>query len=117
MLVNSKALVQAVESLGCRAVISCVPELELEDRAKIRLELLSDFPSSLPPDTVYIIKTSGSTGQAKTVFVTNSSIVPNIRSISEEWKLTSSDCVLMSSPPTFDPHIIDVFVSFSEGKV
>ena len=102
--------------MACRAVISCEPELELEDPDKIKLELCSDLLSSLPPDTVYIINTSGSTGQAKTVFVTNCSVVPNILSISQEWRITSSDCVLMSSPPTFDPHIIDMFVSFSQGK-
>ena len=54
-------------------------------------------------------------GSAKTVYVTNASIVPNIVSISQQWRLTHSEVVLLSSPPTFDPHLIDIFVSFSQG--
>ena len=54
-------------------------------------------------------------GRAKTVFVTNASIEPNISSIVQHWRLSSSDVVLLSSPPTFDPHIIDIFVTFSQG--
>ena len=115
-------------------MISCVPELDPRHQDKIRLEVLSGVATShsLPADTVYIIKTSGSTGtgsgsrsipifdmmivgRAKTVFVTNASIVPNITSISEHWRLSESDVVLLSSPPTFDPHIIDIFVTFSQG--
>ena len=49
------------------------------------------------------------------MFVTNASIVPNITSISDQWRLSSSDVVLLSSPPTFDPHIIDIFLTFSQG--
>ena len=54
-------------------------------------------------------------GRAKTVYVTNASIEPNISSIAQHWRLSSSDVVLLSSPPTFDPHIIDIFVTFSQG--
>ena len=113
-------------------MISCEVELDPRHQDKIRLEVLSGVATSysLPADTVYIIKTSGSTGtgsrsipifdmmivgRAKTVFVTNASIVPNITSISEHWRLSESDVVLLSSPPTFDPHIIDIFVTFSQG--
>ena len=49
------------------------------------------------------------------MFVTNASIEPNIRSLSQQWNLSASDVVLLSSPPTFDPHIIDVFLTFSQG--
>ena len=112
--------------MGSRVVISC-------EEDKIHTELLSGLEGSqsIPADTVYIIKTSGSTGpgltdgllvfditiagRAKTVFVTNASVVPNISSISQQWRLSSSDVVLLSSPPTFDPHIIDIFVTFSQG--
>ena len=57
-------IIKAVSRLGCRAVISCVPELDPGDAGKISLDIRSDVDgaSSLPPDTVYIIQTSGSTG-------------------------------------------------------
>ena len=51
-------------------------------------------------------------GEAKTIYVTNASIVPNIVDMVFHLQLTPDDQVLMSSPPTFDPHIIDIIVSF-----
>ena len=57
-------------------------------------------------------------GEAKTVYVTNASIVPNIIDMVTQLKLTPDDRVLMSSPPTFDPHMIDIFVTFmSDAKL
>ena len=45
-------------------MISCEPELDPGDQDKISIEVLSGSQGSqsLPADTVYIIKTSGSTG-------------------------------------------------------
>ena len=52
--------------MGSRVVISC--ELHLGEEDKIQIEVLSGRTGSrpLPADTVYIIKTSGSTGPGQT---------------------------------------------------
>ena len=55
---------QEAETVGSRVLISCDPNVELGEEDKIHIEMLSDMTGfqALPADTVYIIKTSGSTG-------------------------------------------------------
>eukprot|EP00116_Pleurobrachia_bachei_P005112 sb/3465374/ len=61
-----------------------------------------------PDDTAYVIATSGTTGLPKSVAVPNSSIIPNILFFQEQFKITSADTILICSPPTFDPLIIEM---------
>ena len=63
----------------------------------------------------YVIHTSGSTGKPKAVRVIHRCIVPNITDLKEEFKLTSDDVILMASPFTFDPSIVDLFLGLSTG--
>ena len=97
--------------LGCRVIITTDPSHHVLHERKIKVDILDSSPRMFPEDTVYVIKTSGSTGAAKTVHVTNASVVPNILDMASEWSVTSDDVILLSSPPTFDPHIIDVFLA------
>ena len=112
---DKNKLHQEAEVVGSRVVVSSKSLKDWNHVDNICVTVLSSSTSSptssLPADTVYVIRTSGSTGRPRTVYVTNSSIVPNIVDISGEWSLGCDDVVLLSSPSTFDPHIIDVFVS------
>merc|ERR1719232_515634 len=118
-LSNQKDLKQDAEALGSRVYVS--KKMHNCDVHEIDVEILQEnkhLVSSLPSDTVYVIKTSGSTGEAKTIYVTNASIVPNIINMVTHLQLTPDDRVLMSSPPTFVPHMIDIFVTFmSDAKL
>ena len=69
----------------------------------------------LPPDTCYLITTSGTTGSSKLVYVTNSSVVPNVMDMKKQLSVSSEDLLFLASPLTFDPHIIEIFVSLSAG--
>ena len=99
------------DRLGCRVIITADPcHHDVLHENKIIVDIQDKPASKIPEDTVYVIKTSGSTGAAKTVYVTNSSVVPNIIDMASELGVSSKDVILLSSPPTFDPHIIDVFL-------
>ena len=79
-------------------------------------------PSSVPrqldtkDDIAYVITTSGTTGQVKTVHATQASVVPNIRDMMAEFRPQPGDVIMMAAPPTFDPAIVDVFLALSSGK-
>ena len=67
-------------------------------------------------DAVYLIRTSGTTGDSKLVTATFSSVKPNILDFCNVFKPLPGDQVFMASPPTFDPHIIDVFIALSNSS-
>ncbi|XP_068223088.1 beta-alanine-activating enzyme [Palaemon carinicauda] len=63
----------------------------------------------------YIILTSGSTGTPKVVYVPHKCILPNIKDFADLFMVTSKDCIFCTSPPTFDPSMVDFFVGFQAG--
>lgn len=63
----------------------------------------------------YIIKTSGTSGQKKIVHVTYNSIKPNITSLSKILNITQHDVILSVTPISFDPFLIDLFLSLRIG--
>ncbi len=63
----------------------------------------------------YIITTSGSAGEPKPIFVRSASVLPNIRDISCEFCATRTDQIFAASPLTFDPAILDFFLSLTSG--
>ncbi|KAL5259833.1 hypothetical protein ACHWQZ_G010070 [Mnemiopsis leidyi] len=66
-------------------------------------------------DIAYIFTTSGTTGQPKSVHVPNSSIIPNILFFHEKLQIATEDKVLSCSPLTFDPSIIEIFLTVLAG--
>jgi acyl-CoA synthetase len=64
----------------------------------------------------YVIKTSGTSGRRKVVHVTFNSITPNITSLQRIFQLNCNDVILSVSPITFDPFMIDLFLSLSAGS-
>uniref|UniRef100_A0A2D4PRU7 AMP-dependent synthetase/ligase domain-containing protein n=1 Tax=Micrurus surinamensis TaxID=129470 RepID=A0A2D4PRU7_MICSU len=63
----------------------------------------------------YVLYTSGTTGLPKIVRVPHKCIVPNILHLREVFKITPEDVVFMASPLTFDPSVIDLFISLASG--
>ncbi|XP_034943977.1 beta-alanine-activating enzyme [Chelonus insularis] len=63
----------------------------------------------------YAITTSGSTGAAVPVKVSHASLLSNILDFRELFKLSSTDKITQLTPLTFDPSLIEIFLSLSSG--
>ncbi|XP_056620540.1 beta-alanine-activating enzyme isoform X2 [Triplophysa dalaica] len=63
----------------------------------------------------YILHTSGTTGLPKIVKVPHKCIVPNITHLRSVFKMTAEDVVFLSSPLTFDPSVVEMFLALSSG--
>ena len=119
---DRRQISEELQKCGARLIITSCKESEKEGFnyntrfGILELSISSDgHTSSLPEDTCYLISTSGTSGTSKLVHVTNGSAVPNILDIRKEFKVTAQDLVLLCSPLTFDPHIIELFISLSAG--
>ncbi|XP_067239904.1 beta-alanine-activating enzyme isoform X2 [Chanodichthys erythropterus] len=90
---------------------------------KIQSEQMSDQPSSssLTKDIqqretlAYVLHTSGTTGRPKIVKVPHRCIMPNIIHLRSVFKMTAEDVVFLSSPLTFDPSVVEMFLALSSG--
>lgn len=63
----------------------------------------------------YAITTSGSTGIPKVVKVPDACIVPNILDLRDILRLSSDDKIAQITSLTFDPSIVEIFLSLSSG--
>ncbi|XP_077135842.1 beta-alanine-activating enzyme isoform X2 [Ranitomeya variabilis] len=63
----------------------------------------------------YVLHTSGTTGTPKIVSIPHCCIVPNILHLRSIFNVSPDDIVLLSSPLTFDPSVIEMFVALSSG--
>ncbi|XP_073439683.1 beta-alanine-activating enzyme-like isoform X2 [Dendrobates tinctorius] len=63
----------------------------------------------------YVLHTSGTTGTPKIVSIPHCCIVPNILHLRSILNVSPDDIVLLSSPLTFDPSVIEMFVALSTG--
>lgn len=61
----------------------------------------------------YAIATSGSTGTPKIIKVPHSCILPNIMDLKRILNVTNSDKIAQLTNFTFDPSIVEVFLSLS----
>ncbi|KAL7981791.1 hypothetical protein Chor_000848 [Crotalus horridus] len=64
----------------------------------------------------YVLHTSGTTGLPKIVRVPHKCIVPNILHLREIFKITPDDVVFMASALTFDPSVIELFLTLARGN-
>ncbi|CAL1540551.1 unnamed protein product [Lymnaea stagnalis] len=96
-------------------------EIESEIVASYHLKAIKIQTKSLPTclfeklDLAYCITTSGTTSAPKVVKVPHDCIVPNIINLRDTFHLVPGDKVLLTSPLTFDPSIIDIFCTLSSG--
>ncbi|XP_071493008.1 beta-alanine-activating enzyme-like [Diadema antillarum] len=63
----------------------------------------------------YALHTSGTTGKPKVVRVPHRCIVPNIQHLRNTFSITEDDVVFMASPLTFDPCMVEMFMTWSRG--
>nr|XP_054755985.1 beta-alanine-activating enzyme-like isoform X2 [Lytechinus pictus] len=63
----------------------------------------------------YALHTSGTTGRPKIVRVPHSCIVPNVLDLTMAFTITEDDVVFMASPLTFDPSVVEMFMTWSKG--
>ncbi|KAM7012744.1 beta-alanine-activating enzyme [Tautogolabrus adspersus] len=75
----------------------------------------ADLKESGRADLAYVLHTSGTTGVPKTVRVPHRCILPNIQHLRSLFQMSSDDVVLLASPLTFDPSVVDMFLALSSG--
>ncbi|XP_071453157.1 beta-alanine-activating enzyme [Hetaerina americana] len=63
----------------------------------------------------YAIQTSGTTGKPKVVQVPHGCIVPNILQLRDIFAVGPCDTVFLSSPITFDPSVVETFITLTSG--
>ncbi|KAM4807668.1 beta-alanine-activating enzyme [Rhinophrynus dorsalis] len=63
----------------------------------------------------YVLHTSGTTGTPKIVSVPHQCIVPNICHLRSIFNISPEDIMFLASPLTFDPSVIEMFLSLSSG--
>ncbi|CAN7940705.1 unnamed protein product, partial [Ixodes pacificus] len=63
----------------------------------------------------YIMWTSGSTGEPKTVQVPHSCIVPNVLHLRKIFNITPEDVICGTCPLTFDPIVMQIFLALTSG--
>lgn len=68
-----------------------------------------------PESLAYIVPTSGTTGTPKCVYVPLGAILPNIHDLGRLFNVTSEDRIFCAAPLTFDPSVIDLFLTLRVG--
>ncbi|CAH6887826.1 Aasdh [Phodopus roborovskii] len=63
----------------------------------------------------YVLHTSGTTGTPKIVRVPHACILPNVQHFRLLFDITQEDVLFLASPLTFDPSVVEIFVSLSSG--
>lgn len=63
----------------------------------------------------YVLHTSGTTGTPKIVRVPHACILPNVQHFRVLFGVTQEDVLFLASPLTFDPSVVEIFVSLSSG--
>ncbi|NXJ47760.1 ACSF4 enzyme, partial [Spizaetus tyrannus] len=63
----------------------------------------------------YVLHTSGTTGIPKIVRVPHKCIVPNIQHLKSIFEITQDDMLFLASPLTFDPSVVELFVTLTSG--
>uniref|UniRef100_A0A8C8RJV4 Beta-alanine-activating enzyme n=1 Tax=Pelusios castaneus TaxID=367368 RepID=A0A8C8RJV4_9SAUR len=63
----------------------------------------------------YVLHTSGTTGIPKIVRVPHKCIVPNVLHLQSLFKITPDDMLFMASPLTFDPSVVELFITLTSG--
>lgn len=87
--------------------------LRLYDFKEIGSVRRYDYPNDW--GLAYAVSTSGSTGTPKLVRVPHRCIVPNVVHFRTMYDVSATDVVLVASPMTFDPSVVDVFLALSSG--
>ncbi|XP_050084897.1 beta-alanine-activating enzyme [Anopheles aquasalis] len=82
---------------------------------KLTLAISPSSEDCMRTSAGFCVHTSGSTGPPKTVFVPQECILPNASVLSERFQVSDGDVIFASSPPTFDPFVLDVLLALRNG--
>lgn len=91
----------------------CYTKMQIQDDV-IYIWKINDT-DYLYKDIVYIVKTSGTTGKSKFISVEENCIASNIFSLLEIFHL-SDEIIYFGTPLTFDPSMIELFLSLVSGS-
>ena len=110
MLQESKADAVITEEefrtlFGNSVPVYCLEEDTMNQLGDFKCQLY--YPSE--EDTVYVLYTSGSTGEPKGVMVSNKNVINYVEAFQKEFSITQNDCVLQNSVCTFDIFVDEVF--------
>lgn len=109
MLDNSGARLVLTEGIAPEGLVASIPVLEVNEAIALEpdatpLEKLHDGSS-----LVYVLYTSGSTGQPKGVMIEHHSVVNRIGWMQKEYGLDNSSVILQKTPITFDVSVWELF--------
>ncbi|XP_077296949.1 aminoadipate-semialdehyde dehydrogenase isoform X2 [Arctopsyche grandis] len=79
------------------------------------IERTTEIETKFQNELAYLIKTSGSTGVSKNVFVSHNSILSNVNDFKAIFKVSPSDIIYFSTPLTFDPSMIELYLAAENG--
>lgn len=97
---------------SCR--IACLDDLELVEELARQSTVAPDIDIS-EHQLVYVLYTSGSTGQPKGVMIEHHSLVIFLLSVSNEPGITVNDRLLAISSISFDIHTLEIFLPLTTG--
>lgn len=107
-----------VESSCGKLYLVSLPEVinvaSLGNKSNLLAPNLSQI-SMKPFEWAYAIKTSGTTGSARVVFVSHQAILTNVLDFIKRFSLNRQDVTFGAAPSTFDPHVVDVFMTLGCG--
>ncbi|KAK6173896.1 hypothetical protein SNE40_017271 [Patella caerulea] len=116
LLVQSEHL-QKLEALMTENKAVIIPSAELYQYNLVLIALYRHHVTSSvdQSDLAYCITTSGTTSLPKIVCVPHRCILPNILALRYKFEISDKDTVLLTSPLTFDPSIVDLFMTLTSG--
>ncbi|KAL4217924.1 hypothetical protein ACF0H5_022663 [Mactra antiquata] len=87
----------------------------LNDYYCVKINNIENKQHKYISNVAYCITTSGTTGLPKIVMVPYDCIISNIIHLRTIFSLTSDDLVLAATALTFDPSIVEIFMTLSSG--
>ncbi|XP_046625977.1 beta-alanine-activating enzyme [Neodiprion virginianus] len=94
----------------------CEVDVHGETVKLLELETIDGTNNIDKNEFAFAITTSGSTGIPKVVKVPHASIVPNILELKQILRLSKHDKIAQLTKLTFDPSIVETFLSLSSGS-
>ncbi|XP_031624083.1 beta-alanine-activating enzyme [Contarinia nasturtii] len=73
------------------------------------------YDKTMSSQILFYATTSGSCGQVKSIGVTYKCFMPNITSLGKIYRVTGDDVIFVTSPPTFDPFMVDICLALHYG--
>ncbi|XP_012264555.2 beta-alanine-activating enzyme isoform X2 [Athalia rosae] len=118
-LICSKLSIRFILSHSIMRETKLICEFDIFGKTIKLLELESIVCAANNPmrdEFAYAVTTSGSTGVPKIVKVPHACIVPNIIDLRENLPLSRADKIAQVTAHTFDPSVVEIFLSLSSGS-